>query len=204
MRKSKDKPTFEDWLRGMLDKDEDFVRAMATARTRVPLGGRDYDWVIAHADEQFKLVYANITGIEEKAASVIAYLGGFVGLAAVAAVHQAATVSPWIGLCLLPTVTMALRAINLATCARAPRPHPYPPNAEEALNYAEAYSEEVAEMRFALVTCAAFEAAKVAASVKGDQLQKAMRSFAWSLWALLLPCAVAVAVGFTSPGAAPQ
>jgi len=188
------------WLQEQVNSDPEYRRAVEFAQTHVPAEGCDYSWVIDHANEQFRQIESDIAALDDKASKIITYVGAFAGVSAVTFAYQAATVHWVIGASFLPTLLLALTAISQAVRAGSPSPQPFPPSAERARAYAEAYPKEQAQARFALQTWAAFEGAKVVADAKAELLRSAHSLFNWGAWLLLLPALAAVIFRLLLPG----
>jgi hypothetical protein len=190
-------------LHERVSSDPEYRRAVEFAQTHVPVGGRDYSWVVEHAKDQFEAMEKAIAALDDKASKIITYVGAFAGLSAVTFAYQAATVHWVIGAALLPTLILALLAISQAVRAVSPGPQPFPPSAERAGAYAEAYPTEEAQARFALQTWAAFEGLSVVAAAKADLVAGALVLFKWAAWCLLLPALAAVVGGLVLGGSSP-
>jgi hypothetical protein len=183
-----------------VSNDPGYRQAVEFAQTHVPLEGCDYSWVVDHANEQFRQMEEVIEALDDKAAKIITYVGAFAGVSAVTFAYQAATVHWVIGASFLPTLVLALMAISQAVKAAAPGPQPFPPSAERARAYAEAYAREQAQARFALQTWAAFEGLSVVASAKAGLVTGASVLFKWAAWLLLVPAFAAVVAGLLLGG----
>jgi hypothetical protein len=188
------------WLQERVNSDPEYRKAVEFAQTHVPTEGCDYSWVVDHANEQFRQMEEGIAALDDKASKIITYVGAFAGVSAVTFAYQAATVHWVIGASFLPTLVLALMAISQAVQAVSPCPQPFPPSAERARAYAEAYPKEAAQARFALQTWAAFEGARVVSDVKSELIQRAHALFNWAAWLLLAPAVAAVIFRLLLPG----
>lgn len=173
----------------MPNADHDYKTAMELAQSYSPQKERDYAWVVDHANRQFEQASACVDAIDAKAAGVINYLGAFGGLAAISAVQQAGSETPWLATLLIPSIIAAASGIALCATALRPRSHAYPPNPERAMRYAEAYEPEIAPMRFALMTWAATERLKAVQSMKARLVGAAYWALTVAVGLLVAPCA---------------
>jgi hypothetical protein len=123
----------EEW-REAITTDEGCRAAYRFLLTFTPQYGVEYDWVIKHAKEQYAVADTTFKGIDDKALTIINYLGGGAGLLTLGSVAGLAVdkVSEWVVLSTLPSFVAAVIAIVYAKKVRNPCCFGYPPTVSTA------------------------------------------------------------------------
>jgi hypothetical protein len=156
-------------LRGKIEADAAFKEAQEFSRKYEPKEGIDYDWVRAHATEEFRCGEARITAIEAKADSLIKYLGAGSGIVAL----LLATAPKWQ---VVPTLIFILLALLMAVTALQPGEHPMLPRTKTALEFADTFTGgKKAVASFAAKTAVAATGMAIAAEHKATRVR-------WAFW----------------------
>ena len=183
----------------------DYKRALEFKADFSPtLDGDDYRWVCDYAQHTYDLLHDTFKYLDEKADSIIKYLGGGTAIAALAAVASVTGENAWAVLMLTPSLCCALKAVRLAMKVRAPVKTPGPPTIYEAIRYAE-FHREKAEATFLGLWFATCEGLAAVNAKKARELHGASRWYyrtlaclalpllAWPVWRLVEPARVPTA-----------
>src|SRR5579884_3270143 len=99
--------------------------------------GVDYSWIIDYAKLLWDERNAQYKMLDEKADSIIKYLGGGLGLFSLGVLAKVDPANAYLIIWALPAVICALLSLYFATKARGPNPVPTLPPVETATSYAE-------------------------------------------------------------------
>jgi hypothetical protein len=99
--------------------------------------GAEYGWTFEYAKTLWEYRNKTFAGLDEKAESIIRYLGGGTGLFAIGAIAKVETSSRWIAASALPAIICALVAIYFAFRSKKPDPFPGMPSIQKAKAYAD-------------------------------------------------------------------
>lgn len=189
---------------------EDFAVAEATrfCNEFKPEPGVDYGWVLARAKEQYALAETTFKALDDKASSIVTYLGSGTGALALAwtAAVTSNNVLPGVGACAFPAFCAAFWAVKKAMYARSPRGCAYPPSGKEAARRADYYHDAAAkEAEYSTVGQWHYAAAVMqwAADKKADAVNEAALYLTWAVGLLSLPLVASVVARFLDPAKAP-
>ncbi len=174
------------------------------ARSFDPAEGVDYKWVAAYARDRHAAALAAFKELDDKAGSVIGYIGGGAGILTLAAV--AALTDPKIPAAVVfasvPSILAALGAAACAVAARLGRPVYMPPSIATAAEYA-AFFRDRAEAAFAAQVHLCVALGLEVTDRKRRWVDWSLGLFVAATALLLLPLVTAVACRAGSPGLTP-
>lgn len=189
--------------------EEQKIKAAAKALKEefTPKEGVDYRWVVEFARRRHEYFEKSAESLDNKAASIIGYLGGGTGLftlGSVAAIGSG-NANPWIVLLAFPSVLLAGLALYFASKVRRTSSYGYP-KLESAVEYAEHFQPPIedpdqkptrsGEEEFIGTWHEATELTKCSLARKGRDFDWAMRLFFWAIIALFLPLTAGAVTGF--------
>ena len=166
--------------------DADYIAAQEKAHSFEPIDGVDYQWVFEYAKQSYDHTYGVSGHLDDKADSIIKYLGAFSGLSAFLAAYIATSTTWEVALSVIPAFCLSISAIVIAARARRVLDQAAPPSIEAAMDYAEAY-EEKASATFVPQIWAATVAMEAICNTKGRLIDRATNIFLWAAIALALP-----------------
>lgn len=174
--------------------------AVEFKRTFKPADGVDYRWIIDHAKAQFDLHSDDFKDLDDKANSIVVYVGSGTGLltAGSIAAISSGTLSLIVAVCLLPSLCFALAALALAVIARRPSSIVAPPGVDSAVRYAEYFGDR-GEAAFIGQIFLAAEIVRRAAAKKAKQVYYASNWFAWAVGFLVIPFVVGIVTKLPAP-----
>jgi hypothetical protein len=180
--------------RAVLPQEEDYhdhpeyKKAQAFRLTFAP-GEGDYAWLIDYAKARYEAMNRIFQTLDEKADSLIKYLGGGTALVTFGTLAGVNFFNAWLPFALLPSVVCAVVAVSWAISARTPTPVPNMPSVPSIQGY-QPYFKERAEA--ALVSsweeCAV--SLELINQTKAKKVTRAGRWYFWSLAFLLIPLVV--------------
>jgi len=177
-----------DWIKKLAESDAEYQHAVDLAQHFEPRQDVEYGWAMDYGLRAYEWYSHALDVLDQKADSLITYLGGGVGLLSMVAAVLSLDKSRILAATLLPTILLGLWAIRLAAGARAPALLPFPPFPDKALRYSEFF--EVRERAVGAFTAKLHEAtiaAWIALDAKGNRIRAATRCFIWATGLLLLP-----------------
>jgi hypothetical protein len=119
-----------------LERDERHRDAVAFLRApKTPNG--DIEWLAEYGKDLWTDSKAIFARIDDKADSIIKYLGGGTGIFALGVLAKVDATTAYLVFCCLPAIVCSLISVFLATLARRPRGVPSLPSVENAMRYAE-------------------------------------------------------------------
>jgi hypothetical protein len=166
--------------------EAEYQSAVDFRKTFQPKTDRDYAWVIEFAKDSYKELDETFTYLDEKADSIIKYMGGGTAVIAIGSLITINQIRPWFLFFLLPSFGYALRSIYLAVQARRPTTRPNPTKVTTAIEFAEAYEKE-AEPTFLGVWHECCEGLAIVNKEKSKKVDRAHRDYYRALFCLLLP-----------------
>lgn len=187
-----------DSVQDRIEDHEDYKAAVEFRQTFAPKDGVDYAWVCEYAEKHYRWLEERFQYLDEKADSIIKYLGGGTGVIALAAVAGITRDNAPIILLMVPSVLLALRAIYLAVSARNPDKTDMPPGITGAVQYAESYGEKGRTI-FMGQWHQSCEGMALVVSRKAEKVKQANWFYFWALMCLLFPLVVGVAWKWTQP-----
>lgn len=164
-----------------VNESQEFKNAWDFQKSYNPESGLDYRWVADHSVEEFKRLSRDVDSLDEKADSLIRYLGagsGFISLGTLLAKEQ--SVTPLFPI-LVPTLCFLLVALCLAVIARKPQFYPAPPYTREAFDFVDFFKDNSAQIRFSAKVGAASVAMKLANEFKAVHIRWAFRFFVYGI-----------------------
>jgi hypothetical protein len=163
--------------------------ALDNTKKFTPKPGCDYEWTVAYGKDCYAGLEASFRYLDEKADSIIKYLGGGSAVITVGALAAPGVAGSWLPYLFLPSLCCALLAIRAAAEIRQPNWVPGAPPVKVAVEYAEAYGDK-AEATFVALWHACCEGVAVANDDKAKKLRGATRWYVRALAWLLLPVVV--------------
>jgi hypothetical protein len=127
---------------GFIKNNERYKIATAFMETASACEGADYKWVLDYAKGLWEYRNKTFNLLDEKAESVIKYLGGGAGLFAIGALAKIDATNSYIAFWAIPAVVCALAAILLAMLSKSPGPFPGLPTIQNAKAYADDLKNE--------------------------------------------------------------
>jgi len=172
-------------------EDDEYKEALKYAQSFEPQEEVDYGWVFPYGEAFYDTLARRADALDEKADSIIKYLGAFSGLAALIGGYIANAGRWWEALSVLPMFALSLFAIWKAAQSRNPIIVPMPPPIKNAIEYAEAYGDK-AMATFTPQLWAASAGMRAVTQVKAYLVRSASVGFFWAVVCLLIPLAVAM------------
>jgi len=164
-----------------------------------PLPDVDYAWVIKHAKEQFAAADSAFKTADEKAVSIMNYLGSGAGLFTIGSIAGLAAnqLNPFVALAGIPSLLLAGLSLVFASLARRPYSAAYQPTAMQASERANLYDLHggtAIEAEASLVSTwhQATTLCQDATNRKAGWVSSATWMFVVSVSLLLLPLATAI------------
>ncbi|MFO0967739.1 MAG: hypothetical protein U0793_19430 [Gemmataceae bacterium] len=158
-----------------------------------------YGWVHAYAKAEYDRLEKRFDILDEKADSIIKYLGGGTALIAIGSLATLTRENAIMPLFLIPSVLCALVAVVFAVSARNPTDTDQPPPVRGAVLYVSSYGDK-SEAMFLGQWNQACEGMARAIHTKADKIQRASVWYMAALAFLLLPVvAVPVTKMTTNP-----
>lgn len=160
-----------------------------------PVPGVDYKWVVAYAREQYAAALAVFKELDDKAGSLLAYLGGGAGLltAAAAAAVADSKIPAAVGLAALPSVLLAAAALVAALRSRRMHAVFLPPDIRHATRYAEFFGDR-GEVAFVATVHQCEVLMRPVLAAKARRVEWALRLAVAAVGATALPLVVGVVV----------
>jgi hypothetical protein len=163
---------------------------------------KSYTWTADYARQLWDGGVKIFSTIDEKADSIIKYLGGGTGIFALGIIAKIDSHNYYLAWLCAPSILCSLLAIYLAICARRPRGVPSLPPISQAFKFAEDYQNPTSAQRAFLghwnLACIDMD---LVCTRKAHLLEVAMKFYFAALGFLILPLLVAAAY---PPGAAPS
>ena len=167
-----------------IESDEEYLAAVRFAETFTPNPEKDYEWVIAHSDLEYKRLESIGKDLDTKADSFIRYLGLVASALSLLAGSNLTSLN--IGgskLHILPAVILMIVGIVFALSARLPEIQPLPMATTHALEYANWFSSAmIARTCCAAMTNAASVGLRLANQEKAGRIR-------WAFWFLIFALA---------------
>jgi hypothetical protein len=174
-------------------KSEAHQRAHAFMENSTAKEGVDYKWALDYAKGLWEYRNKVFAGLEEKAESIVKYLGGGTGLFTLGAIAKVDPSNVAVALCSIPAVVCALVAVGLALWSKIPGPFPGLPTVENAKRYADEHPTETGAIAAFLgqwgLLC---EDARLSCERKARRVELAGWTAFGALSLLLVPLAVAI------------
>lgn len=123
-------------------KSASYAQALAFMKAVQAKEGVEYDWVIEHAKDLWDERRKHFASLDEKADSIIKYLGGGLGLLSVGILAKVDANNAYLVGWTLPAVVCAIASLFLAAIARKPNSVPTLPPIDAAVGYAEEGKEK--------------------------------------------------------------
>lgn len=113
----------------------------------------NYEWVIKHARDQYAQAEAAFKAVDEKAGSVLGYLGTAAGVFAAGLIAKLADgqIDPRIALAATPSFIFAGVTLAFVACARRPHNCAYPPATWDAATRANWYGPGATEAEASMI-----------------------------------------------------
>jgi len=165
-------------------EDPTYLDAVDFRKTFTPKDGVDYKWAWEYSEKQYEHLQEQFRYQDEKADSIIKYLGGGAGLVAIGSIVAITKQNAWLVFFLIPCLLCAVRAIQLASSVRTPKPALSPPSIKGAVLYAEQYGA-AGQATFIGQWHEACEALAKVGKCKSDIVKRAHRWYAAALYCLL-------------------
>ena len=178
------------WIQEKVRKSKQYKEAVQFANSYEPKKGKDYGWVLKHAVKDFECSDDRLNLLDEKADSLIGYLGAGSSLIALALGYGASTTTKIVVAATLPALPFLLAATIYAILARSPGALPALPTAYDAIKCNDAYEGE-AEARFAAMVSASSAASMIATKEKARLVRRSFILFGLAVFVL-----VGVVIGF--------
>lgn len=182
-----------------------FQQALEYARKFDPTNGQSADsppnfaWVKEHAKAKLEEAHSEFEILDNKADSIIKYLGGGTAIVAIGTLANTNRFNAWLVLLLVPSLVLAIRAIYYATKARMPIAVTKLPSVQSAIEYAK-YHAVQAEDRFLPTWQVACIGMETVLALKAEYVTLASRFYYRAILLLLLPIAIwPFAVWFWTP-----
>ncbi|WP_157369944.1 hypothetical protein [Zavarzinella formosa] len=177
------------------EKSPDYIAALQAYRQFESQEGVNYEPVIEYARELFDRSEKTDRLLDEKADSIIKYLGGGSALVTFGALMSIKADSPNACLMgvvalvfLIPSLVCAVAAVRYAIMVRMPRASAMPPNVDFAVKMAEFYKDKDAiQLNLFLILSPICEAAVHRNIQKSKGVSAAHRAYAWAMGLLILP-----------------
>lgn len=177
------------------EQSQDFKAALDFYRTFEQKDGVDYSGVIAYARELYDRYDRTDKTLDEKADSIIKYLGGGSALITFGALMSLRTENLWntvLGivalLCLLPSLACAILAVRKAIHVRRPRSSASLPDVKFACDMAEfPKTKENLDLNLWLIFHPICEAAYYRNLQKAKLVDSAHRLYLWAIGLLIVP-----------------
>jgi hypothetical protein len=198
-----------EWIKQTLAPDDDddyeqspdYQQALEYYRAFKKQDEVDYSVVIAYARELHEKYDKTDKVLDEKADSIIKYLGGGSALVTFGALVSIKAENPWsciLGgvalVCLLPALACAINAVRHAIHVRRPRSAATLPHVKFAVEMAEYNKKkEDIELNLWLIFYPICEAAHHRNVQKAKRVEKAHKAYVWAMGFLIIPV-VAIAI----------
>jgi len=166
--------------------DSEFKDADRYAKEFTPKDGVDYEWVTEYAKEHYGRIDKGVDNLEQKADSIINYLGAYTGLLSLASIYSVSAVHWSVAVSALPTFVLSVAAMKEAASARSPIDKPIPPDVLNAIEFAEAYGSD-AQATFIPRFGAASKGMKAVNGEKARLVNNATKLMILAFAALALP-----------------
>jgi hypothetical protein len=150
--------------------------------------GVDYGWAIDHAKSLWSETNKHFASLDDKADSIIKYLGGGIGLFSLGVLAKADASNTYLILWALPAIFLAVLSVFFAAWVRKPNSVPRMPSIEAAVSCAEEESgaDFLGQWHYAC------ESQLMANESKAKNLERATLCYCLSLALLALPLLAAV------------
>ena len=174
--------------------------AVAFNERFIALPGVKYEWAVKHARDQYAQAETAFKAVDEKAASILGYLGTATGVFAAGVIAKLADgqIDPRIALAATPSFILAGLALVFVALARRPFDCAYPPTACDAADRANWYGPDGTEAEASMIG-----AWHLATALVQHATDKKTRWFASATWmlvstvaGLVLPLATALILRF--------
>jgi hypothetical protein len=177
-----------------IQSNSEYVDAVQFAQKYNPKAGTKYDWVARHVTEEYKRLEDIAAGLDEKADSLVRYLGVLVSAMSVAFTYGITQKTAESLFEVIPALVVMLAAIACAMKARMPELSALPLVSRKAFEYADYFLDSaVAEASSAAMTVAASVWLRLANEQKGRLVRWAFRLFLAAVcWLVVAPIITAV------------
>jgi hypothetical protein len=169
----------------------DYKKALEFNSKHEPRSDRDYKWIWQYAEQNFLRWEDANKYLDEKADSLIKYLGGGTGLFTILSITSAKSETLGIIAWAIPAVVAALIATAFAIWARTPATAFAPPSIEGAIIYTNEFAEKDRAV-FLGQWHLASEGMRLAVKLKAGRVKFASVLYVTALILLLIPLIVAV------------
>ena len=179
-----------------IKSNEEYLAAVRFAQTFKPNPEKDYGWVIAYADAEYKRLESIGKGLDTKADSFIRYSGLVVSALSLLSTYDFTSLNiSGATLHISPVVILMLFGIVCAAKSRLPEMQPLPMATTDALKYADGYaSAMIAQTCCAAMTNAASVGLRLANEERGKLIRWAFGLFIVALaWLVAVPLIFALA-----------
>ena len=122
-----------------IQSDKEYRAALRFAQTFNPRPGTDYEWVIAHADTEYKRLESIGKELDTKADSFIRYLASVVSALSLLLASDFAGLNDNGEIFIFPAMILMIVAIVCAALARFPEMQPLPMATTDAFKYADGF-----------------------------------------------------------------
>jgi hypothetical protein len=156
---------------------------------------RDYSWAYEYAKSLWEHRTKVFAIIDDKADSIIKYLGGGTGIFALGIIAKVDSSNAYLAFWCLPAVVCALTSICFAVSARRVREVPSPPTVSQAIKeYVDSYdTADQAKAAFLGQWNLACVDMQIVCDRKSWFVEKATSLYFWALALLVVPLLVAIA-----------
>lgn len=188
--------SIRDWFSGTnikkkVEGDPRYGEQVRFAQDHEPKDDVAYDWVYAHATDEYKRNADGLRLLDDKADSLIRYLGAGTGVIALAFSRVLSDGGLSAAIHIFPALIALVTAVIYAARARSPEKLPTPLTTRSAFRYAEAYSEKKAMASFAAMTGASSYGLSLASTEKSRLIRWSFRLFVFAViwlvvWSIIL------------------
>ena len=178
-----------------IKSNKKYLAAVEFAQTSGPIPGKDYEWVIAHADAEYKRLESIGKELDTKANSFIRYSGLVVSALSLLSAYDFTSLTIGVSkLHILPAVILMLSGIVCAARATLPQTGSLPMATADAFKYADGIPDVmIARTSCAAMTYAASVGVRLVNEEKGRLIWWAFRFFIFALlWLVVVPLATSI------------
>jgi Type II secretion system (T2SS), protein G len=185
----------------VVEECEAYRNAKDFLSNSVAVQGVNYKWVADYAKYLWEDYNNDYSAMDEKAESIVKYLGGATGLLIIGVLFKVDAANSYIAISTIPAVICSLIAIGLALMAKQPAPFPRLPSIQQTKTYSDYHKEESPAVgAFLGQWNLACETARLICDCKAGLLKKTMIAAFSSLVLLLVPLVVAICLAGCSGG----
>jgi hypothetical protein len=171
-----------------MTKDRPCLDALAFMQQARAKDNIEYKWVYDYGKDLWEYENSHFESFNERADSIIKYLGTGTGLLALGLLAKADHTNVHILWWSIPSLICALVAIGLAACSKRPFDVPSIPAVKQAKEYADGYATERESIAaFVGQWHLACEKMKLASDKKADAFDLSLKLYIWAVVLLLLP-----------------